>query len=123
MCASCLACPAPGTPGGEHGDGAVAEGAVRPSLFVVGPPRTEDLVVLGERTKPVLVQAVVEELTVESLHVRVQRRFAGMNQTQRRTAAVGPSIERFSDELGTLIGSQQPRQIGECADPITTRIT
>ena len=65
-----------------------------------------------------LVQALVAELAVEALHVRVLRRFPGLYQTQRHAVAVGPAIERITGELGTLIRAQHPRQTAERADPI-----
>ena len=107
----------PGTPGGgELGGGAVAERAVRSTLVVVSAPCADDLAGLGERAEPVLVQALVAELAVEALHVRVLRRFPGLYQTQRHAVAVGPAIERVTGELGTLIGAQHPRQTAERAD-------
>jgi len=82
---------------GELGGGcAVAERAVRLALLVVGPPRADDLAGLGERTEPVLVQALISELAVESVYVRVLPRLTGLYQAQRHAVTVGPAIERVA---------------------------
>ena len=108
-----------GTPGGgELGGGLVAKRAVRPALVVVGAPSTDDLACFGERAEPVLVQALVAELAVEALHIRVLRRLAGQYQAQRFPAVVGPAVECIASELLALIGAQHTRQTPEGADPV-----
>ena len=66
-----------------------------------------------------LVQAIVAELTVETLHIRGLCWLAGLYQAQRRHAvAVVPAVELVAGKLRTLIGSQHTRHTAECADPI-----
>jgi hypothetical protein len=43
-----------------------------------------------------LVQALVAELAVESLHLRVLRRLTGPYQTQRHAVSVGPGTKRVT---------------------------
>lgn len=57
-----------------------AEPAVRSALVIVGVPSTDDLAGCGERSAPVLVQALVAELAAEALHVRALRPLAGLYQ-------------------------------------------
>ena len=57
-----------------------AERAVRSALVIVGAPSADDLAGCGERSEPVLVQALVAELAAEALHVRVLRPLAGLYQ-------------------------------------------
>ncbi len=50
---------------------------VRPALIVVAPPRLDQPLCLGQGSKPVDVQALVPERSVEGLDVRIVRRGAG----------------------------------------------
>ena len=96
----------PGMPGtlgsGELVGGLVAERAVRPALVVVGAPCPDDLADFGERSEPVLVQALVAELAVEALHVCVLRRLAGLYQPQRYPIAIRPAVERIAGATSPL---------------------
>lgn len=66
--------------------------------------------VLGQRSEPVLVLALVAELAIEALRVRVLRRLADLDQAQIDVPLVGPLIEGSARELPTLVGSQGLRQ-------------
>jgi hypothetical protein len=59
-----------GTPGGkEHGGGLVAECTVQPALVIVGAPRPDDLACVGERSEPVLFQALAAAFARETFHI------------------------------------------------------
>src|SRR5271170_2341927 len=104
----------PGAPcGGELRWGLVSKCAVRASLVVSQAPSTNDLSSLRKRSKPVLVEALVAKLAVETLHIGVLRRFARLDQPQLDAALIGPLIERLAGELRALIGSNRARQTSE----------
>ena len=60
----------------------ISQCAVRASFVVVNAPGRNDGPSLRQRSEPVLVQALVAELAVEALHVRVLRRLAGLDEAQ-----------------------------------------
>src|SRR5215475_387563 len=58
----------------------IVEARMRTHLVVVPPPRLDDHLRLGTRTKPFEAQALVAELAVEALRDAILPRLAGLDQ-------------------------------------------
>ncbi len=63
-----------------------------------------------------IVQALVAEFAVEALDVGVLRRFAGCDQLQIDSSAIGPSVHRTAGELRPLVGANRPGGSPELRD-------
>jgi hypothetical protein len=86
---------------------------MRPHGVVVDPPRLNDLLRFGDAEKPVLVQAFVAKLAVETLDVGVFNRLAWSNEAQRDSVPVGPRVERPSGEFGSVVPSLEEVMTGQ----------
>ena len=58
----------------------VSEARVRPHVIVMPPPRFDDHLRLGARSKPFEAQALVAELAVEAFRDAILPRLAGLDQ-------------------------------------------
>ena len=58
---------------------------------------------IGQRQKPVHVQALVAEAAVKRFNVRIIGQFSGPGEVQRDVLVVGPAVERFADKLASII--------------------
>jgi hypothetical protein len=76
--------------GGMLGPRPVSQVAVRGTFVAIGALSRYDCPSLPQRAKPVLVQALVAESSVERFRVRVLFRLTGLDQPQYNAAAVRP---------------------------------
>src|SRR5687768_10391072 len=96
---------APTLAGGGRAGGGVGRGRllverrVGSDGVVVHAPRLDRGGRIGEADRPVLVQALVAKLAVETLDIGVLDRLAGTNEAQIDLAGVGPRVERPPGKL------------------------
>lgn len=76
---------------------------MRPSLVIFIAPSRDLLACVRQRQKPVGVQALFAEATVEALDVGIVRVVAGSGEVQGHAVGVGPQVEHLAGELGTII--------------------
>jgi hypothetical protein len=65
---------------------------------------------VGQIAEPVLVQALIAEAPVETLHVAILHRSPGLDRVPLETLLVGPLIDRAAHELGSVVAADLPRQ-------------
>jgi hypothetical protein len=82
---------------------------VRPDLVVVLPPDGDRLPGLGQRLEPMLVQAFVPELAVETLDVAVLHGATRLNQNVTYSMGLRPGHECVAGEFGPVVGSHRVR--------------
>jgi hypothetical protein len=73
---------------------------MQPHGVVIDAPRFNGLLRLGNAEKPVLVQALVAKLAVETLDVRVLNRLAGANKARLDALAIGLLVHAISVDHG-----------------------
>jgi hypothetical protein len=86
-----------------------ADAAVRPDFVVVLSPDGGGRSSLVQRLEPLLVQALVPELSVEALDVAVLHGPAWLDQNVANTVAVRPGHEGPTGELRTVVGANGQR--------------
>ena len=64
-----------------------------PDIVVVDPPGLDAVSGCGKAAKPVEVEALVSEATVEGFHQAVFDRLPWSDESQRHTVLVGPPVE------------------------------
>jgi hypothetical protein len=84
--------------------GQVPQGAVRPLLVVAASPFLDGLSSILQIREPVLVQALVPELAVEALDVRVLDGAPRCDEVQLDPVPVGPGGERRACKLRDRCG-------------------
>ena len=72
-------------------------------MVAVVAPVVHDAPDVGEASEPVLVQAAVPELAVESLHESVPGRFSGLDEVQRRAGPLAPKAHRLAGQFGAVV--------------------
>ena len=82
------------------------EGAARPPVVVVVPPRREHLSDLGQRAEDLDVQALVAQASIEALDEVVLRRSSRPDERQLRAAPARPANSLPSS---TVIDAGRPR--------------
>ena len=75
---------------------------MRTHLVVVGSPGLDERLGVEKAREPVAVQALVAELPVEALDVRVLHRLARSNEVKLDLPLVRPLIERLAGDSGPL---------------------
>jgi hypothetical protein len=82
---------------------AIATGAMR--VVPVGnfAPRLDENLSLLDGSKPVLIQAVLPQAAVERLDTGIIRRFTWAAELQCNALGVRPGVQRFRDELWTIV--------------------
>jgi hypothetical protein len=91
---------------------------VRPFVVVIASPFRDHSACVRDVVEVVIVQALVPELAVKALDVRVLRRFAGCDQFQIDATSVSPAIQRTAGEFRPLIGPNRARPTPELADSL-----
>jgi len=81
-------------------------------LVVVLAPSGNQDTSLGQARKPMVVQALIPEPTVEALDERVLRRFACLDQLELHTVLVGPLVQCLASEFRPLVS---PDRLGVAA--------
>ena len=82
----------------------VTEGEVRADpVIVVRAPVFDEESGFGQGAKPMLVEAVVAQGTIEALDEGVLHRFARMDMMKSNAGALSPEVEGFAGELGTIV--------------------
>jgi len=89
---------------------AVPQCAMRSSLVVIHPPGRNDCARFSQRPEPVLVQALVPELAVEALDIRVLRRFTSLDEPQLDASLIRPLVQCPAGKLRSLVGPDDFRQ-------------
>src|SRR5687767_3115632 len=67
------------------------------------PPRLDDAPRLGQRQEPVLTEALVPELSVEALDVRVLDGFAGPDEMELHLMLLRPRVDRATLKLRAVV--------------------
>ena len=89
----------------ELSRGNPTQAAVGPDFVVVLPPFSNALPGLGQTQEPLLVQALVPELAVETLDVAVLHGPAWLRQDVPHAVCAGPGHEGPAGELRTVVRS------------------
>lgn len=84
-----------------------------PDFVVVLPPFSNALPGLGQTQEPLLVQALVPKLTIETLGVAVLHRPAWLRQDVPHAVCAGPGHEGTACELRTVVRSNGQRVASE----------
>ena len=80
------------------------------AVGVVAPAPALDVELrIAEREKPVLIQALVAQPTVEAFDVTVLNRFAGLNEQQLDAVIRRPRIERATPKLAAIVEREAHR--------------
>ena len=79
---------------------------MRTHFVVVLPPRFDDHLCLGARTKPFEAQALVTELAVEAFRDAILPRLAGLDQRRVDALRDDPGQERFGHELRAVVAAK-----------------
>src|SRR5512138_802243 len=90
-------------PGRELCQGLVVQCAVRPMLVVVPAPGCNQDTGLGQRRKPMVVQALIPEPPVEALNERVLGRLPGLDQLELNSMLASPLIQCPAGKLRSLV--------------------
>src|SRR5450759_3585433 len=88
---------------GEIGGCLLVEGAVRANVVVVEAPGFDRLARIVERRKPMRVEALEAELSVEAFDEGILIRLAGLDEAQLDSALLGPGQERPARELRPVV--------------------
>ncbi len=80
---------------------------MRSIAVVVSSPRFDLFLSIVEARKPVLVQALVPELSIETLDKRVLYGLSQPDERKLHFAFVRPPIKRRSRELGTIVSDDR----------------
>lgn len=91
---------------------------MRPVFVVVLSPGVDDFYGVSQISKSVFVEAFVPEFAVETLHIGVLCRLAGLYQFQLNAMVVGPLIQGFTREFRGLIRSDRSGVAPELRDGI-----
>ncbi len=84
------------------------QAAVEPDFVVVLPPFSNSLSGLGQSQEPLLVQALVPELAVETLDVAVLHGPTRLRQDRPHAVCAGPGHEGPAYELRTVAHAEYP---------------
>jgi hypothetical protein len=76
---------------------------VRSEAIVFLTPVLDFLLRIGQRQKPVHVQALVAKATVKRFNVRIICRFAWAGEVERDVLVIGPTVQGFADKLAAII--------------------
>jgi len=82
---------------------------VRSNFVVVLPPDSDGVPSLWQRLEPMLVQAFVPELAVETLDVAVLHGATRLNQDMTYSMSLRPDHECAAGEFGAIVGSHRSR--------------
>ena len=77
--------------------------------IVLHPPLLDDLPRLIQRHEPVLVQALVPELAVEALDVRVLHGLARRDKRKLHSPLIRPGVQGLPDELRAVVDDDDLR--------------
>ena len=91
--------------GREFCRGLIVQCAVRPMLVVVSAPSGDQDTSLRQARKPVVIQALIPEASVEALDERVLRGFPGLDQFELNAMLAGTLVERFAGKFWSLVSS------------------
>src|SRR5450830_250197 len=94
---------------GKPGRWDAPQAAVGPDLVVVLTPDTYGYTGLMQRLKPLLIEAFVSELSVETLDVAVLHGSPRLDQKVLNAVAVRPAHECPAGELGAIVSSHRQR--------------
>src|SRR6266850_2536793 len=96
----------------------IVQGAVRALLIVVHAPPFDQHPGLVQHGEPVFVETFIPHLPVETLHVGVLHRLAGLDELLLHAALVGPAIQRPTGEFRAVVGYYPFGQAPPSADLI-----
>ena len=85
--------------------GLIIQCAVRPMLVVVPAPGGDQDTSLWQARKPIVIQALISEASIEALDERVLRGFPGLDQFELNAMLAGPLVERFAGKFWSLVSS------------------
>ncbi len=101
-----------------------------PFGVVINSPGFDEFFRFLEADEPVFVEAFVSEGSVEALNKRVLNGFPRLDKLQLDAMLVGPAVEDFTGELGSIIGNDAGRMapvshetVEHAADPEPARET
>lgn len=87
----------------------VVQGAVRPIRIVCPPPLGRGLAGVGDTHKPVLIQALITKLTVETFDECILPRLARFDEDQFDSVRIRPLIQRLPAKLRSVVDDDLAR--------------
>lgn len=91
---------------------------MRLDLVVVLPPDSDRVPGLRQRVEPMLVEAFVPKLAVETFNVAVLHWVARLNQDVANPVSLSPRHEYATGEFGSVVGSHRARMPAKQGRPI-----
>lgn len=91
---------------------------MRSNLVVVLPPGRDGVPGLRQRIEPLLVEAFVPELAVETLDITVLHRATRLYQDVTNPVGLRPCHESAAGEFGSVVGSHRTRMSTKQTRPI-----
>ena len=76
---------------------------MRPDFVIFQPPSIDHFPSVTQRKKPVEVQTLISEATVEALNETILDRFPGSNEAELDVVQIAPLVEYLARELWTVI--------------------
>jgi len=95
---------------------AIAQGTVRALLVVVLTPVFDQGAGFRQHREPVLIEAFVANLAVETLHIGVLHWLAGLDELLLHAALIRPVVQRPTGELRAVVGHHPFGQATTLAD-------
>jgi hypothetical protein len=89
--------------GKEVGRDATDRGVRADPVIVVRAPVFDEESGFGEGAKPMLVEAVIAEGSIEALDEGVLHRFARLDMMESDPGTLSPEVKGFAGELGTIV--------------------
>ena len=80
---------------------------MRPALVVVLTPSRDQDTSFSQCRKPMVIEALIPEASVEAFDESVLGRFSGLNHLELNPAPVRPLVECLAREFRPLIGSDR----------------
>jgi hypothetical protein len=99
----CVRCLVKAVQGKEVGRDATEGGVRADPVIVVRAPVFDEESGFGEGAKPMLVEAVIAEGTIEALDEGVLHRFPRLDMMESNAGALRPEVEGFASELGAIV--------------------
>jgi hypothetical protein len=96
----------------------VGECRMRPHTVVIVAPRSEYSAGLGKRREQRLVQALVAQPAVETLHERVLLRLTGLDIVPVDPHSLASGQDRHAGELGAVVGNAGHRLASDRNDGV-----
>ena len=87
----------------------VTQARMRTHFVVVLPPRFDDHLCLGARTKPFEAQALVAKLAIEAFRDAILPRLAGLDQRRANALCNDPGQQRLGHEFRPVVAAQKRR--------------